>query len=1048
METRELFWSLDRYQIVLFYAFGIAAMGIFAAAVFRHVKKYSRGRPLPYVLELGEGLSRMVGDVFTHRTVRRRDRLAGLAHAGVFTGFFIGFLSTTLIFIDADILRPLFNVSVWQGPVYLLSSLALDLGHIVATIGIVVLMWRRAWLKPAKLEYLRSYRSETKYRRAARGWRTEDWIFAGTFLIIELTGFFLQGLRILMERPPAADWSPAGWAVAEILSGLGMAEAGAASIRGETWWFHAVLALGFTAAIPIFKGKHILAVLASLTVRNRRALRQLPKEDPDSESPGVGGLEDLTWKDMLHLDACTKCGRCHEVCPAQNTGYPLSPRDLILDLRTYNDQRQGIAECGVNLAGGVIDTETLWACMACGACMEICPVGIEHPDLIVRLRRHLIEQGDMDPMLRTALANVADTGNSFGESSRARPNWTRDLEFRVKDIREEPAENLWFVGDFASFDPRNQKVSRTVARLFKAARLDFGLLHESERTAGNDIRRVGEEGLFESLAGDNIAAMTAAQPFRRIITTDPHSYNTIRNEYPEFGEVAPIEHYTSVLVDLLRSERLKVRKPLNRRVTFHDPCHLGRLNGGYDAPREVLSLIGCELVEMPRNRDNSFCCGAGGGRIWMPDDPNAEKPSDNRMREAAALSDIDVFVTCCPKDLTMFEDARKTSGHEESFVVQDLAELVAEAIELDMIELKDLPPLADRIVDAVAGRIADTVANRLEQILSAHLAQAAAVQQIADRTVTDPVPAVPVTGEPGQPLVPPSLPQFAAAPVVLVPMNWDAPAPIRPMVFDDYTAPKKTGLRLLVTIKHAAILGDDHKIRPDGCDVEPEYLDHAMNEWDDTALEEALLLVERLGGGEVVAVSVGPEGADDSLRKALAKGAERAVRIWSNGFEMLDPVSIAAAIAGIAQAESPDLILTGVQSSDHANGATGAALARILGLPQAAVVIGVNWDGGATLEAVRELEGGLRHTIRLGAPAVLSIQTGANTPRFATMRMIKQARKKEIFVAVPGNPQDESRTVAVRRMYEPEKTRAKMLEGSPADVAAFVAARIHEFKGE
>ena len=267
------------------------------------------------------------------------------------------------------------------------------------------------------------------------------------------------------------------------------------------------------------------------------------------------------------------------------------------------------------------------------------------------------------------------------------------------------------MGDYASYDPRNQDVSRTVARLFRAAGVDFGLLYESERTAGNDVRRVGEEGLFESLTEHNLEAMGAAQQFDAIVTTDPHSYNTIRNEYPDFGEVAPIRHYTSVLAELMESGRLTVTKPLGKRVTLHDPCHLGRLNGHYDEPRRVLELIGCVLIDMPRCRDNSFCCGAGGGRIWMPDPVGKEKPAENRMHEAASLGNLDTFVVCCPKDLTMFEDARKTSGHEDDFVVQDLAELVAEAIDLKSIDLKEVPSLVDRITEAAAVRIADAVAE-------------------------------------------------------------------------------------------------------------------------------------------------------------------------------------------------------------------------------------------------------------------------------------------------------------------------------------------------
>ena len=372
-----------------------------------------------------------------------------------------------------------------------------------------------------------------------------------------MTGFLQEGVRLAMDQPAWGPWSPVGWVLAQIFLGLGMDEAAAAAVRRANWWIHGVAALAFIAAIPWTKAKHLIAVLGSLSTRDALALRRLPKpaladgaEDAEPDV-GISSIGQFSWKDLLNLDACTKCGRCHEACPATASGAPLSPRDLILDLRTHAARSafQRGAD-GPALIGDVIEAETLWSCRSCGACMEICPVGIEHPPMIVQMRRQLVEEGDMEQQLRDTLDMIANRGNSFGESPRARGGWTAALEFPVKDVRAEPAEHLWFVGDYASYDPRNQDVSRTVARLFRAAGLDFGLLYESERTAGNDVRRVGEEGLFESLAEHNLAAMGEARQFEAIVTTDPHSYNTIRNEYPDFGEVAPIRHYTSVLAEV------------------------------------------------------------------------------------------------------------------------------------------------------------------------------------------------------------------------------------------------------------------------------------------------------------------------------------------------------------------------------------------------------------------------------------------------------------------------------------------------------------------
>ena len=1046
MESREVFWGISNGGLIAFYAVGVVAIAIFVLGVWRHIAKYRRGRALLAPVPIGAGIRRMLADLATHRTLRRRDLSAGLAHAGIFAGYLMGLIATTLIFLETDILKPLFEVSFFRGWFYLFISGLLDVAHLALVAGLLYMMWRRWARSPDKLDYVRRYRGEERLRPLAGTWRREDWLFAVSLLAIEISGFAQEAAGQIVDNPPWGAWSPVGFLLAGTFKGLGMTATGAAALRASNWWMHGILALAFTAAIPWYKAKHVLAVLGSLSLRDAKPLRRLPREADNGA--GIASVADFTWKEMLHLDACTKCGRCHEACPARTAGYPLSPRDLILDLRAYNDEAQG-RPCDKPLIGGAIESQTLWACRTCGACQEICPVGIEHPALIVRLRRQLVERDDMDPMLRTTLKAIADTGNSFGEASRKRSAWTQGVEFKIKDIRETPAETLWFVGDFAAFDPRNQKVSQTVARLFKAAGFDFGLLHEAEQTAGNDVRRAGEEGLFEDLAGRNLEAFASAKRFSRIVTTDPHSFNTLRNEYPQFGSVAPVSHYSEVLLDLLQSGRLKVKTPVGKRVTYHDPCHLGRLNGVYDAPREVLRLIGCELVEMPRNRDNSFCCGAGGGRIWIPDQPGTQKPSENRMREAVQLTGVEIFVTTCPKDLTMFEDARKTSGHEKDIVVKDLAELVAEAIELNSLSLKDLPPLADRITDAVAMRIADVVAERLDKVLAARLGSlslAPSAQLAAPTAITADRPVAVVeerAAEPGYAETPSEVAPSPAA-IALRPMDWDNPAPLAAAVLDGWDIPPRDGPRIMVAIKHVAKLGDDLQFTDDQRDVSPRFLDFSLNEWDECALEEAIITVERTGKGEVVAVTVGPEDADASLLKALAKGANRAIRIWHDDLTGADPLIIARALAGVATREEPDLILTGTQSSDHGFGATGTALARILGLPHAAVVIGMEWDGAGALKVTREVEGGTRHTFAMTGPAVVAVQTGINVPRYATMRMVKQAKQKPLAVVGGSGVQDGSGGFMVRRMYKPQFDKAQMLSGGAADIAKFIMSVIRE----
>ncbi|MCF7980502.1 MAG: 4Fe-4S dicluster domain-containing protein, partial [Pseudomonadales bacterium] len=709
METRELFSGFTADAITLFYVIGLSALALALLGIYLNIAKYRKGQRLAAPIDIVASCKRMVVDLLSHRTLRRRDRFAGIAHSMVFYGFALAFIGTSIITLEYDIIEPLFGITFWKGGFYLAFSLILDLGGLVLIVGIVMLMIRRAGFQLTKLEYLRTYRGEKQYRPAAKKWKYEDWLFMIFLLLIGITGFLQEGVRLLIEAPSWQAWSPVGFAVAKTLLAVGFDAQSADSLRIFNWWFHGLMALMFLVLLPCYKAKHILTAIGSLSMRDPKALRRLPNipvtQLDQEDGGGISSIEQFDWKNLLHFDACTKCGRCHEACPAQNSGYPLSPRDMILDLRTYNDRVKGVSNSDEKLIGDVIDPATLWSCRSCGACQEICPVGIEHPAMIVQMRRHLVDQGKMDPLLQSTLASFGDKGNSFGESPKKRTDWTNALEFKIKDIRQKPADYLWFVGDYAAFDPRNQIISQTVARLLRVAGVDFGTLHEDERNAGNDVRRIGEEGLFETLAEHNIEQFKRAQPFNSIITTDPHSYNTIKNEYPELGNVAQIEHYSTVLADLLECGKLKVVKPLNKRVTFHDPCHLGRLNDGYEGPRRILKAIGCELVEMPRNRDNSYCCGAGGGRIWIPDDPGTDKPSESRMHEAAALGGIDYFITSCPKDLTMYEDARKTSGHENEFIVRDIAELVAEAIELEKISLKDVPQLMQEMADAVTRQV-------------------------------------------------------------------------------------------------------------------------------------------------------------------------------------------------------------------------------------------------------------------------------------------------------------------------------------------------------
>jgi Fe-S oxidoreductase len=703
-ETRTVFWHFVTWLKVLWYVLAVTSVGVFAYGVARPIAKYRQGRGgrLPSPRQLAGALWRGLRLLLSHRTIARRDRTAGLAHAAIFYGFLTLFAGTVVLGFDTDFTTPVFGWNYFHGPFYLAYKEVLNVLGTALLVGLLVMMARRGVARPRKLDYARPDRAPGEPQFDRRLYRRGDWAFVGILLVICLTGFLLEGVRIAMTHPGDGGTQFGGWVTAQIYAGIGFNHAALAGIRHGLWWFHGLLAITFVASIPYTKAAHMIASYVSLSLRDPLAGKRLAPIAPEraAEPAGYGALADFSERHLIGLDACTKCGRCHDVCPANATGRPLSPRDVILELREHaNAAMAGVGVGGVLgallhpsttppqpgfvlpvIGPDAVRSETAWACFQCNACVEICPVGIEQAPIINQLRRRLVEEGDIDPTLAATLQVIHKSGNSFGENRRRRGRWTEQLDFTVKDARKEPVDVLWFVGDYASFDPRSQRVSCSLARIFHAAGVDFGLLYDGERNAGNDVRRVGEEGLFEALAEQNIETLAACE-FERIVTSDPHSLNTLRNEYPDLGGNWPVAHHTAFLLELLETGRLELSQSLPYRVTYHDPCYLGRFNNGYDAPRAILDRLGCTLVEMPRNRDNSFCCGAGGGRIWVPDAPGAERPSENRIREAVSLPDIELFVVACPKDVTMYEDAIKTSGNADRIELRELTELLEEALQ-------------------------------------------------------------------------------------------------------------------------------------------------------------------------------------------------------------------------------------------------------------------------------------------------------------------------------------------------------------------------------
>ena len=439
------------------------------------------------------------------------------------------------------------------------------------------------------------------------------------------------------------------------------------------WWVHMATVLGFLAYLPYSKHMHLLAAPFGVFFGS------LERGRVPAASPGASKREEFTWRQLFSGLACAECGRCDRSCPSFQGGFALSPKMLMHRLKELVRDSGDGADKG-NFTGDVVKREEIWACTTCLACMERCPVMNEHVPVLIEMRRRLIGEGDMDKSLQEALKNLNRYGNSLGAPPRARSKWTQHLDFPVKDARKEPVQYLWFVGDYASFDPRVNAATCAAARVSHKAGLDFGILCESEQNSGNDVRLAGEEGLYESLQEKNLKAFGKAR-FQEIITTDPHSFQVLKHEYPATNGARSVRHHTQLLSDLILQGKLPLPKKLSMKVTYHDPCYLGRYNAIFNAPRRVLAALGLELIEMPRNRTYSYCCGAGGGRIWMEDPPVfKERPAVSRVNEAATLHDVHTLVVVCPKDLVMFQDAIKTAHLEDRLEVRELSELVEQAM--------------------------------------------------------------------------------------------------------------------------------------------------------------------------------------------------------------------------------------------------------------------------------------------------------------------------------------------------------------------------------
>jgi Fe-S oxidoreductase len=666
--------SYDVLKSILALIAVTVAGGIFLYRVYQLLwDNLRRGEPTPRYGDWGERIKGVL--IYVAGQLKLfRFLLPGTSHFFIFWGFIILFFTILQAIIEGLVAftNPNFVLPVLGtfGPLAFLQ----DIFAVFVGIAVLIGLYMRLVVNPDRYQ----------------GSHVSQGVMVLLFILaIMISLLVMNGIRINLGEDSLSAWRPISSFVGTLFAG--MAAGTQEMIEEVAYWIHLGVVLVFLTELPGGKHFHVVTALPAVFLRNLEPPGRLPSAPEFNGDVGVNVVEHFNWRQMLDFYTCTECGRCQDVCPAYTSGLELSPKVLIMSLRDHMMERgaalrmnpgNGVVEKTLEreLVGDVIKEDVLWSCTTCYACDQECPLFVEHVTPIVDMRRFLVIEGRLDEMLQDALANLGRYGNSFGQSERARAKWTRGLEPAIKDARKEPVDYLWFVGDYASYNPTLTEITRKTAEVFRHVGLDFGLLYESERNAGNDVRRVGEEGLFEMLVEDNIASMERSH-FEKILTTDPHSFNSLKNEYP-FGRNGSVQvfHYTELLDQWIASGKMKFSKKLNRKVTYHDPCYLGRYNEIYDAPRRVIRATGCELIEMEHHHDRALCCGAGGGRIWMEEGDVNERPSERRIREAKEIDGVEDFIVACPKDLTMYEDAVKTTGYEEDLQIKDLIEIVYEAL--------------------------------------------------------------------------------------------------------------------------------------------------------------------------------------------------------------------------------------------------------------------------------------------------------------------------------------------------------------------------------
>ncbi len=686
--TRETFGNIPPVSQWIFYALTVASMAVFVWGCWRRYRLWRQGSSIglralfsgrlkEIMPRIKPGLRRLLVDGLGQKRVRDRG-MTGRAHAALFIGFMALFAGTTLLEIDhlAGGISDRFHFH--HGLYYVVYELTLD------TLGL-------AFLGGCTFFLVRRFRLP-----ASVGHRKSDWWVLGSLLLIGITGYAVEGLRIAWQKPTGigANCSPVGLLVSSLATSW--PEATSRSVHLFVWWVHSLLVFAFIGSIPFTRLFHTIAGPLNLFLANARlgelqpvSMEQVEKD----ERIGVSNLKHMSQQQLLSLDACMECGRCEEACPAFATRKPLSPKRVVQDLRSLmsGNRWEAVHE--------TILPETLLACTACSACSSVCPVRVDPVGSILEMRRHLVAEGGLSGTAAVALRRMQSSSNPWGLPQAERGAWAMPASMApspsasesqaqhvaAPTVHENPSfELLYWVGCAGSYDRRAQRVTRAMVKLLKAAGVNFAILGKEERCTGESARRLGDEFLFQELAQANIATLSKYK-VSRIVAHCPHCLNSLLKDYPQFGGHYQVTHHTELLSELLEQGRLKPPTELGSlssdTITYHDPCYLARVNGIHEAPRRTLQAAmpaGSGLAEMDRRREKTSCCGAGGGRMWMEETPE-QRVSTQRAGEALATGAKTIAVSC-PFCLTMMRDGVAARGSEA--MVKDVAEILADRLGL------------------------------------------------------------------------------------------------------------------------------------------------------------------------------------------------------------------------------------------------------------------------------------------------------------------------------------------------------------------------------